>query len=982
MNAKKWKVQVDHTEIANALVTLSVRYHRERGEHPFQIVIDVNGDDVRVSSKLTDASQAHGDRVSQRSVANTSIGVQADLPSTDFFTARDPSVYLRTKFKPERLNQYGLEEPVEQERDPLLLPNAEEQNPEPRERGERDKTPIRQPMPEPHARNSEAGSNGTEGFRNNDDAKENHICVQYIQARTKFKRHKLIILINNGGSGYAYGLERLLTRGVAIIFNHGNFDEHTYLSRRRGIEKECIKLNKTLSNLNFEVTIFPAEKNYSAYDCLMIILLSHGTDGFIYAKDNFACNREYWKNNGVWIFAGLFFTEKPVRFACSIDSTNVMYPKRISCNRKRENINIAYGASPVNCYKMSHPKRGMAIIFNHTSYHNNFARPRPATNIDCENLTNTLKKLEFQVTVFENYKHQKIEDELQKGIAIIFNHETYANNNNGDYTCFGTEFDWINLRKTWNNLGFQVKTCNDYTYKEIQQELKMAAEIGHTDHDTIIISVLTHGHQERLMCFDTIYATNSLWNNFTAEKCPILAGKPKFIIRESRFVSYRHEKKGTWFVQSICKEFNENATKHEFLTLITMVCQRVAINYEININERHAEVRESLGTAADDERLAKTFTNLGFQVEVFRDSTYKRIKEILTAECDHTEHDCMLKTFDKEYSTNILSKYFTADKCPILAKKPKIIFIQACQSGKNDPGFNLCTEPDSCSVEPETQRIPIYADFVICYSSFPVNSSHHSPYRYYKMNHPKKGMAPICNHRVYDKHLRLKPRLGTDKDCEELKKTETAKISTTKTDHSENYCNLIATLTHGSYGELYAFDKTYEANTIWYHFTADNCPTLAGKPKLFIIAACGGNEKDPGFDVDNGTKLDILTILTKVAQRVAFCYEITIQENKIYRNKQVPYTTSTLTRILQFTSLGTAADDERLAKTLTNLGFQVKVFRDSTYEKIKEILSIGSWFVQSLCQDLNKNGTKYDLLTLLTFVCRQVAYDYESTSLD
>ncbi|TGZ57154.1 Uncharacterized protein DBV15_12693 [Temnothorax longispinosus] len=63
---------------------------------------------------------------------------------------------------------------------------------------------------------------------------------------------------------------------------------------------------------------------------------------------------------------------------------------------------------------MRHPKRGMAIIFNHTSYHNNFARPRPGTNIDCENLTDTLEKLEFQVTVFENYKHQKIEDELQK----------------------------------------------------------------------------------------------------------------------------------------------------------------------------------------------------------------------------------------------------------------------------------------------------------------------------------------------------------------------------------------------------------------------------------------------------------------------------------------------------------------------------------------------------------------------------------------
>lgn len=40
--------------------------------------------------------------------------------------------------------------------------------------------------------------------------------------------------------------------------------------------------------------------------------------------------------------------------------------------------------------------------------------------------------------------------------------------------------------------------------------------------------------------------------------------------------------------------------------------------------------------------------------------------------------------------------------------------------------------------------------------------------------------------------------------------------------------------------------------------------------------------------------------------------------------------------------------------------------------------SQGSWFIQSLCKELNANGTEHDIMTLLTFVCQQVAVDRES----
>lgn len=57
-------------------------------------------------------------------------------------------------------------------------------------------------------------------------------------------------------------------------------------------------------------------------------------------------------------------------------------------------------------------------------------------------------------------------------------------------------------------------------------------------------------------------------------------------------------------------------------------------------------------------------------------------------------------------------------------------------------------------------------------------------------------------------------------------------------DHSDNDCVLIALMSHGDDGVLYAKDQQYKPEKLWSHFTSDQCPTLAGKPKLFFIQVC------------------------------------------------------------------------------------------------------------------------------------------------
>lgn len=54
--------------------------------------------------------------------------------------------------------------------------------------------------------------------------------------------------------------------------------------------------------------------------------------------------------------------------------------------------------------------------------------------------------------------------------------------------------------------------------------------------------------------------------------------------------------------------------------------------------------------------------------------------------------------------------------------------------------------------------------------------------------------------------------------------------------HGDCDCISIFILTHGSDGgTVSASDMPYPLQSIWMQFTADNCPTLASKPKLFFI---------------------------------------------------------------------------------------------------------------------------------------------------
>lgn len=129
---------------------------------------------------------------------------------------------------------------------------------------------------------------------------------------------------------------------------------------------------------------------------------------------------------------------------------------------------------------------------------------------------------------------------------------------------------------------------------------------------------------------------------------------------------------------------------------------------------------------------------------------------------DHKDNDCLLIAIlshgelgflhskDTHYKLEAITSYFSADRCPSLAGKPKLFFIQACQGDNLDGGAVMrreATETDSNGYQSMSYTIPVHADFLIAYSTIPGNyNTLTSIQKNRDNNNQKKGPspAPLC----------------------------------------------------------------------------------------------------------------------------------------------------------------------------------------------------------------------------------------------
>ncbi|XP_074704279.1 caspase-9 isoform X1 [Strix aluco] len=147
----------------------------------------------------------------------------------------------------------------------------------------------------------------------------------------------------------------------------------------------------------------------------------------------------------------------------------------------------------------------------------------------------------------------------------------------------------------------------------------------------------------------------------------------------------------------------------------------------------------------------------------------------------------------------------------------------------------------------------------------------------YELKADPCGHCLILNNVNFSRDSDLSTRDGSDVDCEKLEKrfkalrfdvltrrdlkaqdmvSELRKLA--QRDHRTLDCCIVVILSHGCQtshiqfpGGIYGTDgKPIPIEKIVNYFNGSNCPSLRGKPKLFFIQACGGEQKDRGFVVD------------------------------------------------------------------------------------------------------------------------------------
>ncbi|KAA0201658.1 hypothetical protein HAZT_HAZT012160 [Hyalella azteca] len=141
-------------------------------------------------------------------------------------------------------------------------------------------------------------------------------------------------------------------------------------------------------------------------------------------------------------------------------------------------------------------------------------------------------------------------------------------------------------------------------------------------------------------------------------------------------------------------------------------------------------------SSADAKLCQKTFQKLGFEVQIHNNLKKKDLLDILQKESERDHSDCdalvvvfmshgenlkgleYLCAYDDKFRTTKLWEPFTGDKCPTLAGKPKLFFIQACRGDKIDKGVGLRVTTDSIAFTAEEYVVPAHADLLVMWGSF------------------------------------------------------------------------------------------------------------------------------------------------------------------------------------------------------------------------------------------------------------------------
>nr|QWC93444.1 caspase-9b [Oncorhynchus mykiss] len=236
------------------------------------------------------------------------------------------------------------------------------------------------------------------------------------------------------------------------------------------------------------------------------------------------------------------------------------------------------------------------------------------------------------------------------------------------------------------------------------------------------------------------------------------------------------------------------------------------------------------------------------------------------------------------------------------------------------------------------------------------------------------GHCLIINNVDFEPKSELSKRTGSNIDCEKLErrfkslnfivlvkrnlkqkqiKQELSALS--KKDHSQYDCCVVIMLSHGTEvrhnrfpGAVHGVDgPNVPVQHITNYLNGQNCLSLQGKPNIFFIQACGGGERDTGFEVS--------------PDEARPCIGGTGDHTDA-----MPMSSSS-------DSLSTKSDEPDAKATLpTPSNILVSYSTFPGYVSWRDTQA-GSWYVEPLDNMLEENAATDDLVTMLMMVNHEVS---------
>ncbi|XP_076746771.1 caspase-3 isoform X1 [Maylandia zebra] len=214
----------------------------------------------------------------------------------------------------------------------------------------------------------------------------------------------------------------------------------------------------------------------------------------------------------------------------------------------------------------------------------------------------------------------------------------------------------------------------------------------------------------------------------------------------------------------------------------------------------------------------------------------------------------------------------------------------------------------------------------------------------YKMDYPCIGTCVIINNKNFHSKTGMGTRNGTDADAASVAKTfknlgykvqilndqtvaemKRLLLDASKEDHKNNASFVCVMLSHGDEGVIYGTDGCEKFDTLVQCFKGKQCKGLVGKPKLFFIQACRGSALDEG--------------------------------------------------VIETDSVG---DEQTSEKIPVEADFLYAYSTAPGYYSWRNT-SNGSWFIQKLCEMLERYSGKLDLMQIMTRVSHGVSRQFESS---